>query len=153
MAAALIAGLGGSLPVFSQTTASSEERASALPSATEGSGERPEIDLTRLPAAADTLPAGLESLAAPEHLALPDQADQVRVVELRPLTLDEVLLLAEVNSPQLKSAESQVEQAASALRAAISSWYPTVDLSANGLPQYFKSVSYTHLTLPTTPYV
>lgn len=142
MAAALIAGLGGSLPVFSQTTASSEQQASALPSAIDGRGERPEIDLTRLPAAADTLPAGLESLAAPEHLALPDQADQVRVVELRPLTLDEVLLLAEVNSPQLKSAESQVEQAASALRAAISSWYPTVDLSANGLPQYFKSFTY-----------
>jgi OMF family outer membrane factor len=52
------------------------------------------------------------------------------------------LLLAEVNSPTLKAAASQVEQAKSSLRAAISSWYPTVDLSASGLPEYFKSYSF-----------
>ena len=108
----------------------------------EGRGERPRIDFSRFPAAADALPAGLEPLASPDDLALPNEAEQVRVVELRPLSLDEVLLLAEVNSPELKSAQSQVDQAASGLRAAISSWYPTVDLSANGLPQYFKSFTY-----------
>ena len=52
------------------------------------------------------------------------------------------MLLAEVNSPTLKAAASQVEQAKSSLRAAISSWYPTVDLSASGLPEYFKSYSF-----------
>ena len=57
----------------------------------------------------------------------------MRIHELRPLTLEEALQLAEVNSPQLKAAASQVDQAKSALRAAISAWYPTVDLSANGL--------------------
>ena len=30
----------------------------------------------------------------------------------------------------------------SSLRAAIAAWYPTVDLSASGLPEYFKSYSY-----------
>ena len=62
--------------------------------------------------------------------------------ELRPLTLEDALLLAEVNSPTLKAAASQVEQAKSSLRAAISSWYPTVDISASGLPEYFKSYSF-----------
>jgi OMF family outer membrane factor len=42
----------------------------------------------------------------------------------------------------LKAAASQVEQSKSSLRAAISSWYPTVDLSASGLPEYFKSYSF-----------
>ena len=52
----------------------------------------------------------------------------MRIHELRPLTLEEALQLAEFNSPQLKAAASQVDQAKSALRAAIAAWYPTVDL-------------------------
>ena len=63
---------------------------------------------------------------------------QVRIHELRPLTLDEARQ-AEFNSPRLKAAASQVDQAGSALRAAIAAWYPQVDLSASGLPEYFKS--------------
>ena len=66
----------------------------------------------------------------------------MRIHELRPLTLEEAIQLAEFNSPQLKAAASQVDQAKSALRAAIAAWYPTVDLSASGLPEYFKSYSY-----------
>jgi OMF family outer membrane factor len=81
-------------------------------------------------------------LKAPPSLALPNQKQQVSIHELRPLTLEDALLLAEVNSPTLKAAASQVEQAKSSLRAAISSWYPTVDLSASGLPEYFKSYSF-----------
>ncbi|GIR23925.1 MAG: hypothetical protein CM15mP38_1080 [Synechococcus sp.] len=67
---------------------------------------------------------------------------QVRIHELRPLTLEEAIQLAEFNSPQLKAAASQVDQAKSALRAAIAAWYPTVDLTASGFPEYFKSYSY-----------
>merc|ERR1712078_185720 len=65
-----------------------------------------------------------------------------RIKELRPLTLEEVLQIAEVNSPTLKAVVKQEEQAKSSLRAAISAWYPTLDLSANGLPEYFKSYTY-----------
>ena len=60
----------------------------------------------------------------------------MRIHELRPLTLAEVEQLAEVNSPNLKAVVSQVQQAKSGLRAALARWYPTLDLSANGLPQY-----------------
>ena len=90
----------------------------------------------------DALPPSLESLAAPPPLALPDDPVQVRIHELRPLFFEEALQLAEFNSPQLKAAASQVDQAKSALRAAISAWYPKVDLSASGLPEYFESYSY-----------
>lgn len=107
-----------------------------LPSAIELKGPRPQADSTVLPPAATTLPESLDSLQAPPSLALPDQTDQVRVRELRPLTLSEVERLAEVNNPNLKAVATQVQQAKSSLRASLSRWYPTLNLRANGLPQY-----------------
>lgn len=114
----------------------------SLPDAIELKGARPKSDPTVVAPAADALPPSLEPLMAPPTLALPDAPSQVRIHELRPLTLEEALQLAEYNSPTLKAAASQVDQAKSSLRAAIASWYPTVDLSASGLPEYFKSYSY-----------
>ena len=109
---------------------------STLPTAIELKGPRPQADPSILPPAATTLPESLESLQAPPNLALPNQSNQVRIRELRPLTLAEVEQLAEVNSPRLKAVALQVQQAKANLRAAISSWYPTLNLRANGLPQY-----------------
>ena len=145
----LIAGVlaTGASPVLGQSS-SSEDSASALvdqstlPTAPELKGGRPRIKNGSVAPAATELPPPLLPLKAPPSLALPDQNQQVSIHELRPLTLEDALLLAEVNSPTLKAAASQSEQAKSSLRAAISSWYPTVDLSANGLPEYFKSYSF-----------
>ena len=113
-----------------------------LPDAIDLKGPRPKADPSVITPAVDVLPPHLFPLAAPPSLALPDAPSQVRIHELRPLTLEEALQLAEFNSPQLKAAASLVDQAKSALRAAIAAWYPTVDLSASGLPEYFKSYSY-----------
>ena len=109
---------------------------STLPTAIELKGSRPQADPSVLPPAATTLPETLDALNSPPSLALPNQSDQVRIRELRPLTLAEVEQLAEVNNPDLKAVALEVQQAKSRLRAAISSWYPTLSLSANGLPQY-----------------
>ena len=114
----------------------------SLPDAIDLKGARPKADPSVLAPALDVLPPPLVPLAAPPSLALPDAPSQVRIQELRPLTLEEAIQLAEFNSPSLKAAASQVDQAKSALRAAIASWYPTVDLTASGLPEYFKSYSY-----------
>ena len=113
-----------------------------LPDAIDLKGARPKADPSTMPQAIDSLPASLEPLVAPPSLALPNAPSQVRILELRPLTLEESIQLAEFNSPQLKAAASRVDQAKSALRAAIASWYPTVDFSASGLPEYFRSYSY-----------
>ena len=113
-----------------------------LPDAIDSKGARPKADPSVISPAVDALPPPLLPLAAPPSLALSDAPSQVRIQELRPLTLEESLQLAEVNSPQLKAAASRVDQAKSGLRAAIAAWYPTVDLSASGLPEYFKSYSY-----------
>ncbi len=82
------------------------------------------------------LPPDLERLGAPAPLALPDKTSQVRIRELRPLSLNDVETLAEVNNPNLKALASQVQQAAYALRAEISLWYPQLNLRANPFPNY-----------------
>ena len=130
---------------LSQETAQSESALvdqATLPDAIDLKGARPKADPSAMAPAMDALPATLQPLVAPPSRALPDAPSQVRIHELRPLTLEEAVQLAEFNSPKLKAAASQVDQAKSALRAAIASWYPTVDLSASGLPEYFKSYSY-----------
>ncbi|MBA4736911.1 MAG: TolC family protein, partial [Synechococcus sp.] len=130
---------------LSQETAQSESALvdqATLPDAIDLKGARPKADPSAMAPAMDALPASLQPLVAPPSLALPDAPSQVRIHELRPLTLEEAVQLAEFNSPKLKAAASQVDQAKSALRAAIASWYPTVDLSTNGLPEYFASYSY-----------
>jgi OMF family outer membrane factor len=115
---------------------------STLPNALDLKGSRPKADPSVLPPAATTLPKDLDALKSPDSLALPDLPSQVTIRELRPLTLAEVERLAEVNSPDLKIAASQVEQAKSAVRAAISTWYPSVDLTSTGLPQYLEGEQY-----------
>ena len=110
-----------------------------LPDAIDLKGPRPKADPSVLAPAVDALPPSLESLVASPPLALPEEQAQVRTHQLRPITLEEAIQLAEFNSPKLKAAASQVDQAKSSLRAAIAAWYPTVDLSASGLPEYFQS--------------
>lgn len=114
----------------------------SLPTAIEIKGSRPKSDPSALPPAATSLSEPLVPLTAPPPLALPDKTSQVKIRELRPLTLEEVEQILEVNSPSLKAAASQVDQAKSFLREQISLWYPTLDLNANGLPQYFEQEEY-----------
>ena len=114
----------------------------SLPDAPDLKGARPKADPSVLTPALDALPPPLVPLAAPPSLSLPNAPSQVRIHELRPLTLEEAIQLAEFNSPKLKAAATRVDQAKSSLRSAIAAWYPKVDLSASGLPEYFKSYSY-----------
>ena len=152
--------VAGCLPVFAASTAlaqgAEDESLSAesslaeaslmdqstLPNAVDLKGSRPKADPSVMPPAATSLPEDLEALKSPDSLALPDLPSQVTIRELRPLTLAEVERIVEVNNPSLKAAASQVEQAKSAVLAAISAWYPTVNLTANGLPQYLEGEQY-----------
>jgi OMF family outer membrane factor len=73
---------------------------------------------------------------APNSLALPNKPEMVRIQQLRPLGLTEILNLAEVNNPNLKAIGSQVDQAKSNLRAQLAQWYPTLSLNSGALPSY-----------------
>lgn len=113
-----------------------------LPLAPQVKGPRPKSNPDVLAPAATKLLPGLERLAAPASLALPTKPDQVVIRELRPLGLSEVENLVEVNNPDLKAAASVVDQAKSTLRAAISSWYPNISLSAQNFPALINQESY-----------
>ncbi|MHA3961815.1 TolC family protein [Synechococcus sp. LTW-G] len=116
-----------------------------LPSAFSTKGQRPKSNPTVLPPAATKLDPALQRLAAPATLALPDKVDQVKIVELRPLSLQDVENLAEVNNPNLKAVASRVDQAQSNLRAAIASWYPNFDFSAGQFPAWTYGRAYNYL--------
>lgn len=111
-------------------------RPSPLPDAREVKGERPRLDPSLVTPAATELAPGLEDLPAPDSLSLPTRPEQVRIRELRPLTLGQVENLVEVNNPELKAIASQVDQAQSTLRAQIARRYPTIDLRADSLPVF-----------------
>jgi len=99
-------------------------------------GQRPKSNPTVLPPAAIKLEPSLQRLAAPATLALPTKSEQVRIVNMRPMSLREVENLAEVNNPNLKAIASQVDQAQSNLRVQLAKWYPSLALTANGFPNY-----------------
>ncbi len=100
-------------------------------------GSRPKAKKSRLSPARTQLKKNLLDLKAPDSLALPTEPSQVQIQTLQPISLADVEQLVEVNSPTLKGTKLQVEQAKSLLLASISNWYPTVNLTANGLPEYF----------------
>lgn len=108
----------------------------SLPQATFIKGDRPRSNPRALPPAATKLQPSLQNLAAPATMALPNKKEQVITTELRPLSLKEVENLSEVNNPSLKAIASQVDQAESSLRIQLATWYPTLNLSLNGFPNY-----------------
>ena len=116
----LVAGVvsSGVPPALSEDAVQAESALidqATLPDAIDLKGARPKADPSVLAPAVDALPPPSSPLAAPASLALPDASSQVRIHELRPLTLEEAIQLAEFNSPKLKAAASQVDQAKSAL--------------------------------------
>jgi OMF family outer membrane factor len=115
----------------------------ALPLAPQVKGARPRVNTKVLAPAATSLPLGLEDLAAPPSLGLPVKPIQVRIQELRPISLRQAVNLAEVNNPSLKAVASQVEQAQSNLRAEMALWYPSLSLSSSALPSYQVGESFT----------
>jgi len=115
----------------------------ALPLAPALKGNRPKSNPKVLPPAATTLPPELRDLVAPASLALPVRPRQVRITQLRPLSLDQVEILAEVNNPDLKAIASQVEQAQSNLRAKIALWYPQLGFNTSSFPFYTAGPDFT----------
>ncbi len=113
-----------------------------LPSVLERKAGRPTSNPHTLKPAATNLAGNLSTLKAPNSLDLPRKSSEVKIRELRAVSLADVEQLVEVNSPQLKGMESQIQQAKAQLVAALSKWYPTINLSANGLPTYLTSESF-----------
>lgn len=109
---------------------------SELPLAPATKGERPRLDSAQSESTSVEFAPRYPDLAAPASLALPDSPQQVRILEMRPISLIDAENLAEANNPNLKAIASQVDQAQSNLRAQMAIWYPTLELQARALPSY-----------------
>lgn len=133
-----------STPAPDPAAVSQDPLPQVLPLAPALKGDRPRSNPTVLPPAATELPPDLQRLATPPALALPDKPSQVRIRELRPLGLEDVETLAEVNNPSLKALATQVKQAQERLRSEISLWYPQLSLRGNAFPTYTGGQQYSN---------
>ena len=84
----------------------------------------------------------LYELNAPEDLFLPSRSREVLVKTYQKVNLDQLENLLINNNRTIKIYLERVEQAKSILKSSLSSWYPTLNLTANGIPQYFESNNY-----------
>lgn len=114
-----------------------------LPLAPSLKGERPRLNAEQSESTSVEFAPRYPDLAAPESLALPDSPQQVRILEMQPISLIDAENLAEANNPNLKAIASQVDQAQSNLRAQMAIWYPSIDLQARAVPGYTSADSRT----------
>ncbi len=138
----LLASSRRALDAVSIGTASDSGERSPLPNVYGIKGFRPKADDLSFPSSKELKTDDLDALSPPSDLSLPVDSSQVQIREFRPLSIEQVEKLAIFNNPSIKISASQVEQARQLLISALSSWYPTLSLTANGLPQYLSADIY-----------
>tara|TARA_B100000700_G_scaffold102901_1_gene116003 strand:- start:1307 stop:2875 length:1569 start_codon:yes stop_codon:yes gene_type:complete len=89
----------------------------------------------------------LYELKAPENLSLPSRSREVLVKTYEKVNLDHLEKILINNNPTIKIYLEKIEQTKSLLKSSLSSWYPTLNLTANGIPQYFESDNYNESNL------
>ncbi len=124
---------------------------STLPSAIDLKGSRPKAEKNLFKSGQKEHKSHSSALTSPPNLALPNNPSEVKIRRLQPLSVNEVEQLVEINSPTLKRFSSQVDQRKSLLIASLSSWYPTINLTGNGLPQYLVGDQYRNSSYTSTP--
>ena len=84
----------------------------------------------------------LYELKHPADLSLPSYSREVLVKTYQKIKLEQLENILIQNNPTIRIYLEKIDQAKSLLRNSLSSWYPTLNLTANGLPQYFESNNY-----------
>ena len=84
----------------------------------------------------------LYELNSPKDLSLPSRPREVLVKTFEKINLDQLEKILVNNNRTIKVYLEKIDQAKSLLRSSLSSWYPTLNLAANGIPQYFESNNY-----------
>ena len=84
----------------------------------------------------------LYALSSDNDLSLPSRSSDVIVKSFKKVKLDELEKILINNNRTIKVYLKQIDQAQSILKSSLSSWYPTLNLTANGIPQYFESNNY-----------
>ena len=84
----------------------------------------------------------LYELNSPKNLSLPSYSREVLIKTYQKIKLDQLETILINNNPTIKIYLEKINQAKSLLRNSLSTWYPTLNLTANGIPQYFESNNY-----------
>ena len=79
---------------------------------------------------------------SPEDLSLPTRSREVLIKTYEKVDLEQLEKILVNNNRTIQVHIKRIDQAKSLLRSSLSSWYPTINLTANGLPQYFESKNY-----------
>ena len=78
----------------------------------------------------------------PRYLSLPSSSTEVSVKTFKKIKLEELENILINNNPTSKIYLKKIDQAKSLLKNSLSFWYPTLNLTANGIPKYFESNNY-----------
>jgi len=89
----------------------------------------------------------LYEVNSPDNLALPSRSREVSVKTFKKVNLDQLENILLNNNRTIKVYQERIDQAKSILKSTLSSWYPKLNLSANGFPQYFESNNYNESSL------
>ena len=81
-------------------------------------------------------------LSFAEDLSLPSRSKDVLVKTFKKVNLDQLEKILINNNLTIKVYLEKVDQSESILKSSLSSWYPTLNLTANGIPQYFDANNY-----------
>ena len=84
----------------------------------------------------------LYELNYPKNLSLPTYSREVLVKTYKKIKFEELENILLNNNPSIKIYKTKIDQAKSLLKNSLSYWYPTLNLSANGIPQYFEGNNY-----------
>ena len=84
----------------------------------------------------------LYELNHPPDLSLPSSSREVLVKTYQEIKLEELENILLKNNPTIKIYLEKIDQAKSLLKNSLSFWYPTLKLTANGIPQYLESNNY-----------
>ena len=84
----------------------------------------------------------LYELNLPDDLSLPSNSNDVFVKTFKKVNLEQLESILINNNRQIKVYLEKIDQAKSILKSSLSAWYPTLNLTANGIPQYFESNNY-----------
>ena len=75
-------------------------------------------------------------------LSLPSDSKEVLAKTYKKIKLEQLETILLNNNPEIQIYLERINQAKSLLQNSLSFWYPTLKLTANGLPKYFESNNY-----------
>tara|TARA_B100000965_G_scaffold191170_1_gene159601 strand:- start:1320 stop:2861 length:1542 start_codon:yes stop_codon:yes gene_type:complete len=78
----------------------------------------------------------------PAYLSLPSSKKEVLVRTYQKIKLNQLENILIKNNPTIKIYSEKIDQAKSLLKNSLSFWYPNLNLTANGIPQYLESNNY-----------